>query len=98
MLVLLLSLPISAFADNITTAEMGNTIKYLETKATCEEVNNAIRTQGMNSEHDAMIVLAVLTFQLGYAKGKNISQKDALLEMLTYCSENPKERFLDIPN
>lgn len=89
-------LPAPAIASNITTAEMGDTAAYLVTEATCGEVENVIKTLGMNSDHDAMLMLALITFTDGYAVGKGISQQDAMTELLTECYGNPDKLFSDI--
>jgi hypothetical protein len=89
---------IPASAAEITTAEMGNTANYLVTEATCEEVTHVISTSGMESSHDRMMMLAIITFQYGYAHGREISFDEAVREMLIYCMENPDELFAGFPD
>jgi hypothetical protein len=88
-----------AWAETVTTAQVGDVTSYLMTTATCGEAIDAIQAAGSDTStpDQVIMMLALITFQYGYASGRGISQEDAMMEILTRCNDDPAAPFAGFP-
>ena len=94
---LLLTCP--AFAEDVTTAEVGDAAAYLVQKATCAEVIAATQ-KAMNPQLDTdeiLMNLNLMSFIYGYAFAKGQTFDEAIEETLTRCINDPLQPFAGFP-